>query len=989
MANYEILKAAIRAVIKENANNEITGDLLQQALISMINSLGVGSRFMGIATPSTNPGTPDQDVFYIASTSGSYTNFDGIVVAENEIAILKYNGAWTKEDTGAASVEKVNELNVKINDSVGLVALLNGSTGNILNTNLVRTPVVRTNGARYAVVWTSRKNRSGCHYTFGYALTSDLSNIGSTQQYADWSGAIVKVDESADNKCCVIDLAQYPNAVGIAFTIGERNSSDVVQSLRDTDFAAELTFVNCDKAISDVSNYIVFGPALFGVPSGNEPFGINYDTANHNITIPSDIVGLYRGINGTNDWKSLPAATLSWPNTESSAIYIVWDLNTSAFRKKIYADKLDDGELFVAAARKNGEKTTMSSIFPWSVDGNLFGIPPQQVIEIANNFNGGVGKALSAEMGKNLNGRVVTLETNKDYTTLLNGSTGNPGNTNFVRTPVVKTNGVRYAILATTRPNRANCYYAYGFALTNSLSDIGSEQQYADWSGALIKVDVDSSLKKNFIVDLSEYPTAVGIAFVIAEYDGGGNVQQLRVDDFENYITFLSNNPATERVVETFIMDKGIVERNEERHISLQAMCRYRKESAMPQKDISILVCTDSHDDTIAVNNAIDAVNGFFEIDAFVHCGDIVGSYPKEQEISTFQRSFTKLNKPGFVCLGNHDVGNAYYVGFCYNEQQAYDAFIKPMVDAGYLTTGEYVSGKCYWLHDIPAFKNRIICLNEFDDPMDLAQNAYWEPVSYNANAPELLVSTTYSVGDIVKCGNYTQYCFKCIAQVTTPSSFYGYSEKIPHFRILRGSRVIREQQANWFLNALVNTPANYGVIIISHQVFSPDALTIDAKFSQSVGISGSDAGLQNNMGTDLIGGALAAFVSGANYSENVAMSGDAEYLNVMGGNTYAYSVSKNFAGKNVGVYLNCVVSGHTHKDLIFKKDNIYNIIAVCATTDIDNATSSDIRRRADDGLTKDSLTVVSVSNGRIALAKIGVNVTDTGKSRDYEVINH
>lgn len=110
MANYATLKAAIAAAIRENGNNEITGTLLQQQLLAMVNSLGVGYQYAGIATPTTNPGTPDQNVFYIASTAGTYTNFGGLVLADGEIAILKYNGAWSKDSTGAASLEIVNQL---------------------------------------------------------------------------------------------------------------------------------------------------------------------------------------------------------------------------------------------------------------------------------------------------------------------------------------------------------------------------------------------------------------------------------------------------------------------------------------------------------------------------------------------------------------------------------------------------------------------------------------------------------------------------------------------------------------------------------------------------------------------------------------------------------------------------------------------------------------------------------------------------------------
>ena len=109
---YSTLKAAIQAVIKQNGNNEITGPILQQALLSMINSLGDGYQFKGVATPATNPGTPDQNVFYIASEVGTYSNF-GLSVGENEVAVFLWNGTWSKQSTGAASAEIVNQLGQK------------------------------------------------------------------------------------------------------------------------------------------------------------------------------------------------------------------------------------------------------------------------------------------------------------------------------------------------------------------------------------------------------------------------------------------------------------------------------------------------------------------------------------------------------------------------------------------------------------------------------------------------------------------------------------------------------------------------------------------------------------------------------------------------------------------------------------------------------------------------------------------------------------
>lgn len=114
MGNYEQLKQAVADVIKSNGNQEITGDILQNTLLTIISTVGRGATFAGFATPTTNPGTPDQNVFYIASEDGIYSNF-GNVVLENEVAIFTNgNGIWQKVKTGIATYKQISELEHKL-----------------------------------------------------------------------------------------------------------------------------------------------------------------------------------------------------------------------------------------------------------------------------------------------------------------------------------------------------------------------------------------------------------------------------------------------------------------------------------------------------------------------------------------------------------------------------------------------------------------------------------------------------------------------------------------------------------------------------------------------------------------------------------------------------------------------------------------------------------------------------------------------------------
>lgn len=97
MGDYATLKAGITANIKQNDSQLITGAVLQGQLLAMVNELGAGYQFMGVATPSTNPGTPDENVFYLAYVPGIYPNFGGAEVLAGQIKVFLWDGAWSIE----------------------------------------------------------------------------------------------------------------------------------------------------------------------------------------------------------------------------------------------------------------------------------------------------------------------------------------------------------------------------------------------------------------------------------------------------------------------------------------------------------------------------------------------------------------------------------------------------------------------------------------------------------------------------------------------------------------------------------------------------------------------------------------------------------------------------------------------------------------------------------------------------------------------------
>lgn len=96
---YDQIKESIKAIIKENGNYEITGNVLQAVLLSMVDTLGPEYQFLGIATKSTVPVVVEGNSFYITTEVGTYTNFKNsgnTTITVNQLGILtSTNGtAW-------------------------------------------------------------------------------------------------------------------------------------------------------------------------------------------------------------------------------------------------------------------------------------------------------------------------------------------------------------------------------------------------------------------------------------------------------------------------------------------------------------------------------------------------------------------------------------------------------------------------------------------------------------------------------------------------------------------------------------------------------------------------------------------------------------------------------------------------------------------------------------------------------------------------------
>lgn len=209
MANYTELKTAVSAVIKTNNNQEITGQLLQNVLNNIISVIGANATFAGIATPDTAPGTPDQNVFYIAGQSGVYANFGGYEVTKNAVVFNNVGGNWV--------ATKLNLLSSDFGDSavydmaysgylpvdLGHIYSYESGTGHYVAHNLWDAVTLRIYNP------TGKLEVTGANVA--YFVFFDEPRIKDTYLQSNTTGII-----PAGAKLCVMDMRKADNPDGYA-----------------------------------------------------------------------------------------------------------------------------------------------------------------------------------------------------------------------------------------------------------------------------------------------------------------------------------------------------------------------------------------------------------------------------------------------------------------------------------------------------------------------------------------------------------------------------------------------------------------------------------------------------------------------------------------------------------------------------------------------------------------------------------------------------
>lgn len=571
----------------------------------------------------------------------------------------------------------------------------------------------------------------------------------------------------------------------------------------------------------------------------------------------------------------------------------------------------------------------------------------------------------------------------KEYAPLIaNGTSNNSGNAYAIRS-----NSAIYAkkgdavCVTFKRPLQEGQCYRYVYVGSDSdtiFTQIGDHRT---------ETTPASGIKSNRYVISSESTICINVSVYLEDVDGTTITLQPSTDyNVGDLIVTIQEADSMPGRISNLEAEPTAYERNRERAIALGAACRERKESES-FKDFQMLIVTDSHADTQAVRNAVQMLNGFSAIDCMIHLGDMEGSFMTTiDNMGDFINAELEAKKPFYNVIGNHEAGTINRVGFVPSKQHMYDVFIQPLVDNGYLAEGEYIEGDCYYYHDFASHNIRLIVLNDFDGPLTLDER-YWVPVEYDPSSPLMTYNTTYEVGSVIRMQYYTESCFRCIQEATTGPNQTNPSEEEPRYEPHPKNRIISATQAQWFLDTLLATPADYSVIVATHQVFSKNTTTYtESKFCQNINATGGTSHT-TLMVEDFIADAVNAFMTGTSYTGTVHHTG-------VSGNEYNYTVSADFTNKNSGTQFLCYLGGHTHKDLVWRHDTYthqWMIAPICSNADsCIQCPTADIRRARVDGYDYDCITTIAFNSQArtISLTKLGVNVTEEMTPRDYEKLN-
>ena len=250
---YENLKAAIKQAIKQNGNQEITGNLLQSTLLNIVNTLGAEYKFLGFANSSTVPPTSEEGrlLYFTTGHGDSYMNFP--TSASGTYITLEYGiYALTRE---ANSKYWRSDVVVPITQELGTALdkiMSQKSVSDYLN-NLERT-TLKLRSIPPAIIGYYIKKNTGKNESYSGAAATDYQSMQGVSE-------IIYTGRYGAGACMI---AFYDADKKFISSLGDSNSFVVVENYKISSFPSNsayfrASFIDYDTIKSSVSTNLMKG----------------------------------------------------------------------------------------------------------------------------------------------------------------------------------------------------------------------------------------------------------------------------------------------------------------------------------------------------------------------------------------------------------------------------------------------------------------------------------------------------------------------------------------------------------------------------------------------------------------------------------------------------------------------------------------------------------------------------------------------------------
>lgn len=321
---YSNLISDIQSVIKTNGNEEITGQVLQTTLVSMVNSLGGHYQYAGIATPTGSPASTESAVFYLATTAGTYTNYGGVTLTDGYLGIIKWNGtAWSIDTSQIATQIQVDEKPVQGSTNAvssggmyDIIGDVEGAENPITGITWVQGSINTSSGANINATTSIRSYFFSSTYPIKidcdaesnlfikgvYRYNSeDLSTFRDMLYYGNdgdsWDTSVTTYTITPDNKVYRVVVGYKDNSTIVATAGSDVSFNEIIGGL-EKPIIQQLDTLNNYNEIEYVELIKDYPNAAYIGTNGNLTSATNYQCTNY-IPVNEGDVFTYRGYCGS------------------------------------------------------------------------------------------------------------------------------------------------------------------------------------------------------------------------------------------------------------------------------------------------------------------------------------------------------------------------------------------------------------------------------------------------------------------------------------------------------------------------------------------------------------------------------------------------------------------------------------------------------------------------------------------------------------------